>query len=175
MHPAVLLVLLSLGCVAHAADATPVAETTAPIEEFAEPSEPAEQLDRKVARGKSAKFESGAAHAVWIWHDGNRWHLGTTTKSAKHRFTGFVAEGKGVELDDVSTSRTELKDRVKLRDDRVRFDFTTDGHADGFDFTVKGKGCVRFAVRVDGDPEPGMVKLGEDAVSPTSWHFRLCS
>jgi hypothetical protein len=170
------LVILTLGCVIHSTDAAaadPIA--AAPIEEIAEPTAEAVRIDWRTAKGRSKKLEAGAPHGLWIWHDGNRWHVRTTTKSNKHRFTGFVAQGNGTTLEDISTTRTELKDRVRLKDDRVRFDFTTNGHADGFDFRVRGKGCVRFAIRVDGEESGKLVKLGEKATQPQSWHFRLCA
>ena len=177
MRPVPSLVILTLGCVIHSADVSaadpPAAE--APIEELAEPSEEAVRLDWKVARGQSKKFEAGAGHSLWVWHDGHRWHVRSTTKSQKHRFTGFVAAAKGTAIEAITPTRTDLRDRVKLVDDRVRFDFTTNGHADAFDFRVRGKGCIRFALRVDGEAAPQMVKRGEKAVQPESWHFRLCA
>ena len=130
------LIILTLGCVIHSADATaadpPVSDVAAPIEEIAEPTEEAVRLDWRVAKGRSKRLEAGAPHGVWIWHDGRNWHL-------------------------------------------VRVDFTTNGHADGFDFRVRGDGCIRFAIRVDDEESGAFVKLGEKATQPQSWHFRLCA
>jgi hypothetical protein len=141
----------------------------------AEPTEPAQELKRSVALGRPTDLEPGANHGVWIWRTGDRWHVRTTTKNAKHGFTGVVSVPSGSEIERISTTKTDLADRIELRERAIRFDFTTQGHEDGFDFTVGGKGCVRFAVEVDGEHAPQMIKLGKRSVRPDSWHFKLCS
>ena len=153
----------------------PTATDEPPVVETAEPSEPAQELKRGVAKGRSKELEPGAIHGVWIWRVGDRWHVRTTTKSVKHRFTGRVSVPEGSEIERVTATKTDMSDRIKLRDRAVHFDFTTNGHEDGFDFAVEGKGCVRFAIEVDGERKPAMVKLGKRSVQPDSWHFKLCS
>lgn len=153
----------------------PAPAEDAPVSEMEEPREPAQQMERSIANGRSKELEPGAIHGVWIWRSGDRWHVRTTTKSAKHRFKGIVSVPEGSEIDRVGATRTDLKDRILLRERAVKFDFTTNGHEDGFDFTVDGKGCVRFAIEVDGEQKPELVKLGRKAAHPDSWHFKLCS
>ncbi len=153
----------------------PAPTEQAPVAEMEEPREPAQQLKRSVANGRSKDLEPGAIHGVWIWRVGDRWHVRTTTKSAKHRFKGLVSVPEGTTIDRVGATKTDLKDRILLRERAVKFDFTTNGHEDGFDFTVDGKGCVRFAIEVDGERSGDMVKLGRRDVRPDSWHFKLCS
>lgn len=146
-----------------------------PVAEMPEPKEPAQELKRSVARGKSSELEPGALRGVWIWRVGDHWHVRTTTKANKHRFTGLVSVPEGSKIERVTPTKADLKDRIVLRDHAVKFDFTTNGHEDGFDFTVEGTGCVRFAIEVDGEKNGAMVKLGKKSVQPDSWHFKLCS
>ena len=167
MNHATLFLLTIMGSPEAAPDESPVVE-------LEEPREPAQEMKRSIAKGRPSELAPGAIHGVWIWRTGNRWHVRTTTKSAKHRFTGVVSVPEKNEIDRVDPTKTDLKDRIVLRDRAVRFDFTTHGHEDGFDFTVEGKGCVRFAIQVDGEQAPQMVKIGKDSVRPSSWHFKLC-
>lgn len=178
MHLITMLALTLGRLLADASPTTAPITTTAapaPFEQLAEPKAPAEKLDLSVARGKPDGLASGAVHSVWIWHEGKHWHVRTTTKEAQHRFTGLVSVPDKSKISGVKITGTETKDRVRLGDRSVHFDFTTQGHEDGFDFDVEGEGCVRFAVRVDGEAKAGVVKLGKDGTSPSSAHFKLCS
>jgi hypothetical protein len=144
------------------------------VEEIPPPPEPAQRLDRKLANGRPSELAPGAVHGLWVWRTGDRWHVRSTTKRVKHRFTGLISVPEGSEIGRVDPTKTDMADRIILRERAVRFDFTTQGHEDGFDFTVEGKGCVHFAVKFDGEPVAAIVKVGEDNVVPESWHFKLC-
>lgn len=147
------------------------------FEEIAEPPGNDAEAEQKlaIAAGRATALVPGANLGVWIWSDANGWHVRTTTKSQQHRFQGVVMATRDATLTDVKPTRLEFNDRLRVRNGRaVAFDFTTNGHEDGFDFKSAGGQCLRFFVKVDGKPDPGNVNLGSAGTHPAKWHFKLC-
>lgn len=156
---------------------TGVAAPVIAFEEIAEPPANDTPFDGKlaIAVGRSVQLVPTAALGVWIWNEGNTWHVRTTTKGAQHRFQGVVMTTRDGTLTDVKPTKLEWNDRLRVRNGRAAaWDFSTAGHEDGFDFKTVGGQCIRFWVKVDGKADPGSVNLGKDGAHPAKWHFRLC-
>lgn len=151
--------------------------TVAPWQEPPEPKDPPKDHKWAFADGRPAGLKSGAPMAYWLWNGGaadHWWHVRTTTATMKHRFQGWiVGEGKDP-IREFKTTKTEHGDRVRVTPKGIAFDFTTDGHEDGFDFKVAGRHCVRFHLFIDGDAKPAHVNIGKNDAHPAHAHFRLC-
>lgn len=149
-----------------------------PFEELPEPPPTEPPIDVKLvdADGRPTALVAGAPLGVWIWIDRDQtWHVRTTTHSQMHRFQGVVMTVRDNTLSDVKPVRLEMNDRLRTHNGRVAaWDFSTNGHEDGFDFKTAGSQCIRFFVKVDGKADPAAINVGKNAAHPSRWHFRLC-
>src|SRR5262249_34699580 len=117
-------------------------------------------------------FHSGSPIGYWIWHDDGGWHLRTTTQRSRHRFHGFVVAIDG-RVEEVRPTRLEWRDRVRIGNRGVEFDFETDGDEDGFDWRVTS-GCNKFDLLVDGHYDRRIVHIGGPGYEPKSIPFARC-
>jgi hypothetical protein len=161
---------------APAATTAPAAATPAQpaYTDTPEPTTPLAEPARSAVEGRPTDFRRGAPEAYWVWHDGNGWHLRTTTQSHLHRFSGRVWIPKG-EVADVRMVRSEHNDRFRKSGSSMTFDFQTLGDEDGFDFKIAEGNCTYFHLDIDGKPVPSRVFLGAKNVSPTAAGFRACA
>jgi hypothetical protein len=160
---------------ANQANTTAPRETTrqAAVEEVAEPAEAPEETTKGIAEGQPPGFRDRAPEAYWVWHDRAGWHLRTTTAHQQHRFQGRIWVGKG-EVGNVHPTGLELGDRLKQRGNALAFDFTTKGHADGFDFQIAEGECAKFNLLIDGKGKPDAIYVGGRGEQPRRHVFRVC-
>jgi hypothetical protein len=138
------------------------------------PAAPAANEEYKgIAEGRPPQFHSGQVESFWVWHDGNGWHVRTTTHTQNHRFSGRVWGLRG-EVGNVRATRTEWNDRFHHEGNQMAFDFHTQGGEDGFDFGIAEGDCAQFYLLVDGQSNPGRVFIGAGEKHPTGAAFRLC-
>lgn len=142
----------------------------------AQPKQPAQggPLQPHGVNGRPPHLQANAPAAYWIWRspDG-AYHLRTTTAGRRHTFAGQVAASRGA-VTNVTSTRVESGDKIQLEDGRVRFELVTDGHVDGFDFTVGDKGCARFDLRLDDQDRPDRIFVGQHEQHPASGRFEVC-
>lgn len=157
-----------------AATTTASAQTT--FEPTPEPTEQAASHPNGFGLGRPNDLKPGHPEALWIWHDakGAGWHVRSTTASRLHRFSGRIWVTPGT-IADVHPTRLEFNDRVRVQEKSIEFDFETQGGMDGFDFRLAGATCAKFALRVDGKREPGVVRIGSRGAHPHGRVFELCS
>lgn len=135
-------------------------------------------LEGDVARGRPPSFRPGADAAFWIWA-GPRgsWRVRTTSKDEMHTFRGYI-HGVSGDIAHVQPSRVEYADRIWPVEEGNRqtlaFSFKTNGHADGFIFSTRDQGCVRFDLQLDGGPQQKKIMIGQAEVQPASPHFIIC-
>ena len=131
-------------------------------------------LNPGVAAGRPPGFRPGAPAAYWIWQ-GPRgdWRLRTTTKSAPHVFRGRF-KGMSSGINTVEPTRAEYRDRIAHGNDGWMFNFRTQGHADGFTFSVPDGGCVQFDLQLDGGPVQKKIYVGGRQFQPSSSFFVVC-
>lgn len=160
-------------CVVVAKDAPPPAR---PKPAKAKPNPPpaeATQDQGKGAEGKPPSLKSGNPEAFYIWHDTAGWHLRTTTAKKEHRFYGRV-QAKDGEIKSVKSFSAEHNDDVILEGPEVKFDLTTAGGEDGFDFTTPDGVCVGFHLFIDGQPATkDKIIIGAGEVKPGN-HIKIC-
>ena len=128
------------------------------------------------AQGRPAGLAPGAAQGLYMWHDGDGWHVRVTHPgTTKVVFTGTIDSG-GTGPFDVAAKATESADLVSIQplQGKIKFRMQNKGKIDGFDFKV---GCVkRFTVegRVDAAPiANNQVFLGAGASAPLSVPFTM--
>jgi hypothetical protein len=146
------------------------------VVELQSPGSAAAQAGAGIAKGKPTRLTANAPEAYWIWEDGNgTWHLRTTTAKKQHRFQGSVrTQQPSAQVTGFKAVGTETNDRIRTQNDRVFFDFTTQGHEDGIDFTVSQNSCLTFNLEIDGQDHPKLIIIGKDNVSPAAGYFSLC-
>lgn len=132
--------------------------------------------------GRPDGFDAGDAGAVYVWHDGDGWHIRTTDRRATdHHYTGTVRLSPAGSFTDVHAVRDERDDKIFLvGDNTLRYDFHTFASIDGADFRVtcppERKGEVEhqrltFHTEFDGHPVADRVRIGDSKQSPRAATF----
>lgn len=131
--------------------------------------------------GRPDGFDAGDAGAVYVWHDGDGWHVrATDQRPTDHHYTGTIRLSAGSFVD-VRTVRDERDDHVSLSgQDVLLYDFHTFASIDGVDFHVscpaerRGEAehqTLAFDTLFDGRPAPDRVRIGDSKRSPRSADF----
>lgn len=131
--------------------------------------------------GRPDSLDAGDAGAVYVWHDGDGWHIRSTDqRPVDHHYTGTVRLlPAGESIVDVRPVRDERDDRVFVGGDNVlHYDFHTFASIDGADFHVtcadRGRGSrerLAFHTEFDGHPISDRVRIGDSKQSPKSADF----
>src|SRR5215472_8979967 len=132
--------------------------------------------------GRPDGFDAGDAGAVYVWHDGDGWHVRATDKRATdHHYTGTIRLSRNGNFTDVQPVRDEKDDRVSVDgDDTLHYDFHTFASIDGVDFRVtcgsqRGADVDRqrltFHALFDGRPIADRVRIGDSKQSPRAATF----
>lgn len=124
-------------------------------------------------------YKPGATVRYGVWYDARGWHLGTATAGNKHVFRGSVEVIGGV-ITDIGPQHLEaggkLADywRLERRGQRMVFDFTTKGVADGVVFQVSPRAtAVQFTLYIDNKAQPAHIYIGQNATNPGDVSFTL--
>ncbi len=145
------------------------------LETIEDDSTPPAQMASGLADGKPPRLRPNAAMAYWIWQGAKGdWHLRSTTQKQSHRFQGRIRPQEGASLGNLTPTRLERGDRMRLQDQDILFDFTTQGGEDGFDFTLNGSACVEMNLRIDGAAHPRLVVIGKTEQAPAAARFLVC-
>jgi len=100
-------------------------------------------------QGQPQSFHVGGPAGFYIWHDGDGWHLRTTTPSTEgHNFTGSIRSSEPIRL--VHEFHGERNDYVIVHDNVINFRFDTHNRVDGIDFTVGCTEGLRFDLYGEG-------------------------
>ena len=131
--------------------------------------------------GRPDGLDAGDAGAVYVWHDGDGWHIRTTDQRAvDHHYTGTIRLlPAGESFVDLRPVRDERDDRIFVDGDNVlHYDFHTFASIDGADFRVTcpaGRHVERerltFHTDFDGHPIADRVRIGDRKQSPKSADF----
>ena len=129
--------------------------------------------------GRPDNFDAGDAGAVYVWHDGDGWHVrATDERPSDHHYTGTIALTRDAAFVDVRTVRDERDDHVTVDGDNVlHYDFHTHASIDGVDFHVScadnggERQVLAFHTEFDGQPVPSRVKIGDSKQSPAHADF----
>lgn len=132
--------------------------------------------------GRPDAFDAGDTGALYIWHDGDGWHIrATDQRPTDHHYSGVIRLSSNAAFTDVHPVRDEKDDRVVLGgDNTVRYDFHTFASIDGADFRVScptdRKGALdherlSFHTMFDGRPAADRVRIGDAKAAPTTASF----
>lgn len=133
--------------------------------------------------GRPDGLDAGDAGAVYVWHDGDGWHIRTTDRRAvDHHYTGTIRlQPAAANFTAVRTVRDERDDRVFLDGTNVlHYDFHTFASVDGADFRVtcpaerrgeRERERLAFHTDSDGHPIADRVRIGDSKRSPKSADF----
>jgi hypothetical protein len=125
--------------------------------------------------GVPAGFEAGANGGVYIWHDGDGWHVRVTHKTDDRLSVSGILHTSGVFFD-VDGVATERGDRVEVSPDHhtITFQFNNFGHIDGLDFRTYCAPAIGMGFNADGHWMPAnRVVIGHGDHHPDSNPFRI--
>ena len=131
--------------------------------------------------GRPDGLDAGDAGAVYVWHDGDGWHIRTTDRRpVDHHYTGTIRlEPAAASFTAVRTVRDERDDRVLVDGtNALHYDFHTFASIDGADFRVTcptgrraGRERLGFHTDFDGHPLADRVRIGSGEQSPKTADF----
>jgi hypothetical protein len=126
--------------------------------------------------GRPDKLDAGDAGAVYVWHDGDGWHVrATDMRATDHHYTGTVTVSRGASFTNVRPVRDERDDRISVDGDGVlHYDFHTFASIDGMDFRVTCQSArerLTFHTEFDGRPVSDRVRIGDTKQSPKAATF----
>jgi hypothetical protein len=132
-------------------------------------------------QGRPDKLDAGDSGAVYVWHDGDGWHVrATDVRAVDHHYTGTIHLGPAAAaIVDVRPVRDERDDRVSVDgDNTLHYDFHTYASIDGVDFRVtcstgrqRDRERLMFHTELDGHPIADRVRIGDSKRSPRTADF----
>ena len=145
------------------------------LEMIEDDSIPPVKMASGLADGKPPRLRPNAAMSYWIWESAKGdWHVRSTTQKQIHRFQGLIHPQEGASLSNLTPTRLERGDRMRIQGQDIVFDFSTQGGEDGFDFKLSGGACVEMNLRIDGASHPRLVVIGKTEQAPAAAHFIVC-
>ena len=122
--------------------------------------------------GRPAGVHAQGAHGVYLWHDGDGWHLRVTHRgTAKQVFELKITAPNGL----YGVERLTERGDVLINDGTtLLMRFTNYGALDGIDFRVRCGPGISVNATVDGTQvSPTRVFLGRFSAHPTSVPFAI--
>ncbi len=131
--------------------------------------------------GRPDRFDAGDTGAVYIWHDGDEWHLRSTDqRPTDHHYTGSIHLAPSGTFTDIKPVRDERDDRIFVDGENIlHYDFHTFASIDGVDFRVTCSQRKRdlerqrlaFRTMFDGSPVADRVRIGDGKRTPEGANF----
>jgi hypothetical protein len=125
-------------------------------------------------QGRPAAWNPGNVLGYFIWQEGDRWYLQTTTKGAERQFTGTV-QTNGT-FADMNRNNLENNDRTSTNNagNEINFDLKTTGDMDGLSFRLDNSAAATFTLYLDGQPvNPSEVYIGNANRHPDTNSFTI--
>lgn len=132
--------------------------------------------------GRPESFDAGDRGAMYVWHDGEGWHLrATDVVPTDHHYSGEIRLSRGASFRDFSTVRLDRQDRVWLTGDNVlHYSFDTHSGIDGIDYRVsacdhgRDHEAMVFNLKYNGsDDDISRIRLGHEQEHPRSVPFTV--
>lgn len=119
-------------------------------------------------QGRPDAFRPGHSRGVFLWRDGDGFHLRTATRGQGHVFSGVIrTDGRFSAVRDAGEERNDFH-RLSHDRDTITFRYHTKGGADGLDFRVKEGDRLTVDLFMDGR----RVDTCEIYVGKRGWHPR---
>lgn len=127
-------------------------------------------------QGQPTALNTGNVLGYFLWQEGDRWFLKTTTQGALRQFTGTIRTGGTF----VNVSRNSLEDNdlVRLNEASNEIDFTlrTENDQDGISFQLSNAMDATFMLFLDGQAiNPLNIYLGSQNLHPSVNPFSMNS
>lgn len=126
------------------------------------------------ATGRPKGLDAGDPGGVYLWHDGNGWHLRLTHRNDHVQvYSGTIATSGELRFERVLDERG---DRAWVGPDHhtLHFVFTNFGHLDGLDFQTRCAPKLGVSVQGDGHTLPASrVNLGYLSTHPANVPFAI--
>ena len=128
-------------------------------------------------QGQPSALNPGNAIGYFVWLEGDRWFVKTTTRGLQRHFNGEITTGgvfdslKYLDLEDNDTANLDQKG-----ENQISFDFKTSGDTDGISFQSVRGADTSFTLYLDGGLiDPSNIYLGSQNVHPIANPFNLNS
>ena len=127
-------------------------------------------------QGQPTAFNPGNSLGYFIWQEGDRWFLKTTTQGSQRQLSGVIrTDGT---FSNVSRVGLEDNDMVRINEasNEVLFDLKTEGEQDGISFLMSRNADATFTLYLDGQPiNVSNIYLGSLNLHPIMHPFNLGS
>ncbi|MGZ4674304.1 MAG: hypothetical protein ACXV8K_16710 [Ilumatobacteraceae bacterium] len=126
-------------------------------------------------QGRPDSFEAGATGGVYMWHDGDGWHIRVThANDDKTTFTGRLqTSGEFVGVHPIALEHNDLV-HVGSGGHVVTFKFENYGHIDGFDFHTSCAPSIFVSLARGTHRLPtDRIFIGDHEVHPAADPFRI--
>ncbi|MEA2645721.1 MAG: hypothetical protein QOE92_804 [Chloroflexota bacterium] len=132
--------------------------------------------------GRPEDFSAGDRGAMYVWHDGDGWHLRSTDiLPTDHHYSGEIRLSRGASFSAFRTVRLDREDAVWVTGDNVlHYRFDTHNGIDGIDYRVSACDHDRdhevmvFNLKYNGsNDDAGRIRLGHDREHPRSVPFMV--
>lgn len=127
-------------------------------------------------QGQPTVLNQGNVLGYFIWQEGERWILKTSTQGAQRNFTGTIKTGG--RFANVNRLNLEDNDFVRFNEaaNEISFDLKTAGEQDGLTFQMSSGTDATFTLYLDGQPiNTANIYLGAQNQRPTINPFNLNS
>ncbi len=112
-------------------------------------------------QGQPTAMVPGNILGYFLWQEGDRWYLKTTTRGAERQFTGIIrTNGR---FTDINRNNLESNDRnvTNNASNEIKFDLKSTGGTDGLSFRMTNSTDVTFTLYLDGKLiDPSNVYIG---------------
>ncbi len=119
--------------------------------------------------GQPTQLRQGVLESYWVWHDGDGYHVRTTTAHDRHVFSGYVETARGGVW--VKSYQLRPDDVVRLTGNRIEFRLNTQRNLSGFDLRLDWSSEATLHLELDGSGGQKIldkVFVGSENSHPTS-------
>ena len=125
--------------------------------------------------GRPAGINPFTTAHVYMWHDGDGWHVRATHRTTNKRTFGGQLSTGGT-FAKVHAVHLEKSDKLQVSNGghNITFLFKNYGHIDGVDFRTHCAPSISFALQSDGQPAPASkIVIGHGGVHPARDPFTI--
>lgn len=128
-----------------------------------------------IVQGRPAGINPLTTAAVYMWHDGNGWHIRVTHHTTNLRTFAGQLTTSGT-FANVSPVQLEKNDQFSVSSDHhsITFLFKNYGHIDGLNFHTRCAPSISFSFQSDGsEAPPSKIVIGHSGVHPPTDPFTI--
>jgi hypothetical protein len=101
-------------------------------------------------QGQPTALNPGNVLGYFVWQEGGRWFLKTTTQGAQRQFTGTIrTDGTFANVSRIGLEGNDIV-RLNITSSEISFDIQTSGDQDGISFQLDSSSDATFSLYLDG-------------------------